>query len=733
MSRFSLSIWFSLACVCRRPKYCGLQRRVWMSLLGSSVRFVLRMLLLPLVGTALVSNSVAQPVMPTFERREIARPSTISGDLVNVALGQFKDAKRQLAIAVNGADDTGQAKGFIYTATLGLADVFTVDDVTALCNVPKSLFDLTTMHPVVGPDQLVAADGNNVYVWSVFPNLTPATIPRGSYLLAGGGRRNLGAIAAGEISGRHVRWLCDTNGPLAECSNHDIKGCCNNPGFHLCNSASDCDPDQSKPSVAVGDPFGGVRVVAMAIEFRNDQDPDRVVVLCSDASGNFSGSGAQGAVLDTPGFKQIQATVSNLAFGSFWSPGSDRHDLVVASAGTPNTLHLIKNKGLPTDFETSRMIPGILESLGSISVDDLNGDGHDDIIAGLYSGRIAIYLGTGNGQFDGPHIISVFSDGRRLDEIVVGDLNGDGKADIVLGSRGSNSPSPEIDVLLNTTCDPTIPTCMFEMPVKVRVPARGGQVVFAVSATDSRCQWLVPESDPFDWARTLLSGNRLGSGEVGLIAATNTTGNIRSRIIALPGTNKTIVIEQARSDECEFDVTPNHIEVGLAGGDEWICVSPKDPPAEHASFGTLPLNWKNHCIWLVPEQDACCPWIKFDRPGYRIGVQCAGENVFTNHPVILHVDPGPAAICCVQIAGKAVTVVRRADGPPGHQPQPNDPCLLQQQRVNSLQEQVAEMEDRIQELANGEPQIRRDELNSKLHQLEDQLRHANIDLENCRR
>lgn len=84
------------------------------------------------------------------------------------------------------------------------------------------------------------------------------------------------------------------------------------------------------------------------------------------------------------------------------------------------------------------------------ALDDVNGDGHVDLVAALEAPTdrhpIVVAYGNGDGTFDPPAAVPIVSDTGR--SVAVGDVNGDGKPDIAANVLTYGSRS-EIDVALN--------------------------------------------------------------------------------------------------------------------------------------------------------------------------------------------------------------------------------------------------------------------------------------------
>jgi hypothetical protein len=111
--------------------------------------------------------------------------------------------------------------------------------------------------------------------------------------------------------------------------------------------------------------------------------------------------------------------------------------LIVKDAAPVNTVYVLLGKGDGTFHPATQVVTG--DSPTSLAVADFNGDGIADlavlVVPKNYAGAVAILLGNGDGTFQTPVLHAA---GQAPVFVATADLNGDGKADLVVTN---NSPA----------------------------------------------------------------------------------------------------------------------------------------------------------------------------------------------------------------------------------------------------------------------------------------------------
>jgi hypothetical protein len=234
-------------------------------------------------------------------------------------------------------------------------------------------------------------------------------------------------------------------------------------------------------------------VVALA-DVNGDGKPDMVVTnYCANSSNCTNGSVS---VLLGNGDGTFQTAVS-YASGGQWTTsvavadvnGDGKPDLLVTNLCASNTncangsVSVLLGNGDGT-FQTAVSFGSGGEDTWSVAVADVNGDGKPDLLvtnvctsnSNCEVGSVSVLLGNGDGTFE--TAVSYGSGGESTRSVAVGDVNGDGKPDLLVTNQctsNSNCANGTVSVLLGNG-DGTFQTAVSY--------GSGGEDAFSVAVGD---------------------------------------------------------------------------------------------------------------------------------------------------------------------------------------------------------------------------------------------------------
>jgi hypothetical protein len=181
--------------------------------------------------------------------------------------------------------------------------------------------------------------------------------------------------------------------------------------------------------------------------------------LARQSDGSYTGyeiadAAPYGTVSITPDF-QNQLTACSLTNSSYQFTPPE----AIARLGSGNYLYVGNNVGVFGQTATVRALlfdagfhflsENDYPANGVLALADLNGDGTLDIIAGSQIGPnagVTVLLGNGGTSFQAPAVYGATAF-LQITAIAVGDLDGDGKPDVVVAAIGANNPGSHIFVL----------------------------------------------------------------------------------------------------------------------------------------------------------------------------------------------------------------------------------------------------------------------------------------------
>ncbi len=183
-------------------------------------------------------------------------------------------------------------------------------------------------------------------------------------------------------------------------------------------------------------PVGSYPTFALALgDVDRDGDLDLVVgnlgqqsrLYRNDGTGTFTDATARLPVSN----EQVYA----LAFGD--ADGDGDLDLFLGGYGQQSRLYLNDGSGVFTDATAARL-PAGLYSTRSVTLGDVDRDGDLDVLVGNDSQPNRLYLNNGAAVFADATASRMPLDNYGAHALALGDIDGDGDLDVMVGSAGSN-------------------------------------------------------------------------------------------------------------------------------------------------------------------------------------------------------------------------------------------------------------------------------------------------------
>jgi hypothetical protein len=262
------------------------------------------------------------------------------------------------------------------------------------------------------------------------------------------------------------------------------------------------------PSVAVADVNGDGKpdlVVANSCVSGCDYPgPSTVGVLLGNGDGTFQGATVYGSGGYYGGFIQVSIAIADVN-------GDGKPDLVVTNECTAPNNCVSGSVGVLLGNGDGSFQPAVAYDSGgvgadSVAVADVNGDGRADLLVANYctslgngncsnvEGAVGVLLGNGDGTFQ--PALTYDSGGAIAISLAVGDMNGDGRRDLVVANLSGDS----VGVMLNDTGPHTSTTTTL---VSNRNPATIVQIVTYTATVTSQSRGITGTVTFYDGSATI--------------------------------------------------------------------------------------------------------------------------------------------------------------------------------------------------------------------------------------
>lgn len=282
------------------------------------------------------------------------------------------------------------------------------------------------------------------------------------------------------------------------------------------------------------------------------------------------------------GFFSTNTDPKSVAIGDL--DGDRRADLAVTKTDVLyNRISIFHNTGTSGTISYAPKIDFIADpSTCSVAIGDLDGDGKLDMaVANQFSNNVSVFLNTGTSGTISYAAKRDFATGSTPRSIAIGDLDGDGKADLAVANAGSNNVSVLRNIstsgLLSFATRADFPTSSAPSSVAIGDLDGDGKADLAVAnKTNNRVSVLRNSSalgaisyDASIYFNTGLSPNSVaigdldGDGKLDLVVANEGSNNVS----VLRNTSTSVAISYNTKQDFNSGSGPNSVAIGDLDGD----------------------------------------------------------------------------------------------------------------------------------------------------------------------
>ncbi len=126
-------------------------------------------------------------------------------------------------------------------------------------------------------------------------------------------------------------------------------------------------------------------------------------------------------------------------------------DLIIAGKSSTSSASLGTPQSPAVRFKQAVNYASIGPYTDSVAIGDLNGDGRPDLVTTGYLASGSVMLGNGDGTFQPALGFNLNSNGSLVSMVTIADVNGDGKPDLVVANRCTDNscyPDGSVSILL---------------------------------------------------------------------------------------------------------------------------------------------------------------------------------------------------------------------------------------------------------------------------------------------